>query len=61
MQKTLIEIKLLLCCFFFYLFCNIKMSLTNTGLVTTDKAEMKDNSVNEACTWYILESLDRML
>lgn len=63
-QKTPTEIKLLLCWFFvvfFYLFSNIKMSLTNTGLVATHKAELKDNTVNEACTGYILNSLDRML
>lgn len=47
--------------FFFNLFSNIKMSLKNTGLVITDKAELKDNTVNEACTWYMLESLDRKL
>lgn len=64
MQKPLTEIKLLLCwafCVFFNLFSNIKMSLRNTGLVTIDKAQLKDNAVNEACTWYIFESLDRRL
>lgn len=40
---------------FFCLFLDIKMPLTNIGLETTDEAGLKDNSVNEACTWQILE------
>lgn len=50
-EKTPKEIKALLCrslvCLFVCL--TIKISLPTSGLVTTDEAELKDNSVNEAC------------